>query len=510
MSTAIFESLVDSSQAYEKQVWQERDLNFLTPMPYSANWSEMGCFKTSTGLWLMERKKIKNALIVTSKMGKGAYFSDFYRCLPESWELYNVNLHDVSLKIGDYERKVSMNELLTTIESGMHNHPKVLLCHYDIFSKKSNESTAKKDANGRGIVDKFKMMHWDMIICDEAHKLKNPDTQWTQNLKRLKAKNRHIMTGTGFVNNPAEIWSLIKFLDPTFELIGRPDLKGYWNFRAYFCDEFVDGRGYRYIRGIKKHRVEEFRELRKKLGPRHRMREVHKHIPEPIINSYDVDLNATQRKMYDEIKAVLQTLDQQGQILSSPNVLSQLNRLRQISVATPKVNGSGYNSKQNRMVTDISLVEPSSKLDQVMELIKDMDEQVVIFSNFQDPLDLLEKRLDKAHIPYLYMQQKHSEAKRYHLWKELWPTKQHKVFMCTLALGGESINLASAAHMIFLDRSWSPKDMMQAIGRVHRPGQEGTAQAIYINARNTVDSYVHGRLNLKGRWFDEVFGESKT
>lgn len=504
-----FEALVDSSQSYKIRDWQQRDLNYLAPMPYSANWSEMGCFKTSTGLWLLERKKVRNALIVTSKMGKGAYFSDFYKCLPEQWELYNVNLHKTFLTVGDYQREVSLDELLLKIETGFHNHPMVLLCHYDIFTNKSNESTAKKDKDGIGIVDKFMKINWDMIMPDEAHKLKNADTQWTRNLKRMKAKNKHIMTGTGFVNNPTEIHSLLQFLDRSFEYTGRPDLKGYWNFAAYFCDMFVDARGYRLITGIKPHRVDEFRALRKKLGPRHRMREVHKDIPEPIVNTYTVDLNPTQRRMYDEIKAVLQTLDQSGIPLSTPNVLSQLNRLRQISVATPKVNNAAYDPKQNRLVHDVELVEPSAKLDVAMDIIKDMEDQVVVFSNFKDPLELLERRLDKLHIPYLHMKQSHTEARRYQLWHDEWPKKKHRVFMCTLALGGESINLACASHIIFLDQSWSPKDMLQAVGRVHRPGQEGTAQVIYINARNTVDSYVAGRLDRKGKWFHEIFGESR-
>ena len=54
--------------------------------------------------------------------------------------------------------------------------------------------------------------HWDMVICDEAHRLKNYDAQWTRNIKKIKAAYKHIMTGTGFVNNPAEIWSLLDFL----------------------------------------------------------------------------------------------------------------------------------------------------------------------------------------------------------------------------------------------------------------------------------------------------------
>ena len=49
--------------------------------------------------------------------------------------------------------------------------------------------------------------------------------------------------------------------------------------------------------------------------------------------------------------------------------------------------------------------------------------------------------------------------------------------------------------------------MMQAVGRVYRPGQEGAVEVIHINARNTTDSYVKGKLDIKGKWFDEIFGD---
>jgi SNF2 family DNA or RNA helicase len=99
-----------------------------------------------------------------------------------------------------------------------------------------------------------------------------------------------------------------------------------------------------------------------------------------------------------------------------------------------------------------------------------------------------------------------SESQRYKMWHDTFPKKEHKVFLSTLALGGESINLTPAQYLIFLDRSWSPKDMMQGIGRVYRPGQVAVPEIIYINARKTVDQYVEKKLTKKQGWFNDIFG----
>jgi SNF2 family DNA or RNA helicase len=494
---ALFEPLVLDVQ-YDRTDWQEKDLRFLNPMPYSANWSQMGCFKTSTGLWLLERKKCRNTLLITSKVGKGAYFSDFYRCLPEEWELYNLGIHTCSLRIEDFEKKADLNKLLKTHPK----RPRVFLSHFNVFTNSANDSHAARNG-GMGILDKLKLMKWDMILVDEAHKIKNRDAQWTKNIKKLKASNKHIMTGTGFANNPAEIWSLLNFLD-------RARWGSYWAFRNYFCDQLVTPQGFRIIRGIFPHRVEEFRKLRQSLGPRHTMRTVHKDIKAPIVTTREVDLNVTQRRMYLEIKSTLQTLDQKGEMLQSPNVLSQLNRLRQISVATPNVLQHAFSKKQNRMVYDIQLVEPSSKLDEVMKILEELDEptqKVVIFSAFVDPLLMLERRLDKAGISYIHMQEKHTESKRYHLWHDVFPNTDTKVFMSTLDLGGESITLSCAQYLILLDRSWSFITMEQAVGRVYRPGQKDAVEVIHINARKTTDGYVKKKLDTKQGWFNEIFGD---
>lgn len=490
-------------EEYSKADFQLEDLDRLAEQSASANWSEMGCYKTTSALWLaqirFQQEGIKNPalLIVTSKNGKGTYFDAIPKTLP-GWTFLNIHTQKVTqVELGQFEFDIDGKKFAQLV---LGETPTVVLAHYHCFTNKAQ------------IKDVLYAINWDMIVLDEAHRIKDKDSQWTRNLKQLKTEpehgTRHVMTGTGFVNRPDEIWSLLNFVD-------RTEWSSYWNFRKEYCWEEVDlVTGYTMVKGIKPDKLEDFRNLRKQLGPRRRLSEVRPDILEPIFTSITVELNATQKKMYQEIQDYLYTLDQNGTPIVSPNVLSQLNRLRQISVATPEKIDEWYDEKQERRVQKIRLVEPSSKLDAVMEILDSLEwddedrQQIVVFSCFKDPLDLLEYRLYTRGIPYLHMKAEMNDRDRYKMWHDEFPKKEHRVFLSSLQLGAESINLACAERAVFLDRSWSPKDNMQAVGRIYRPGQTGQAQIININAKATVDARVKHLNDIKGSWFNDIFGES--
>jgi SNF2 family DNA or RNA helicase len=103
-----------------------------------------------------------------------------------------------------------------------------------------------------------------------------------------------------------------------------------------------------------------------------------------------------------------------------------------------------------------------------------------------------------------------NDKARYELWHEEWIKKEHQVFLTTLGVGSESINLSSAHRAIFLDQDWSPAKNAQAIGRVYRPGQVNPVQPIYIRAEGTVDYRVLDRVNEKRGWFQLIFGNETT
>lgn len=505
-----------TSGKFVKHQFQLEDLDYLIQLDASSNWSEMGSLKTSTAEWLMEYKlkHIPNprVLVITNKTGKGTYFESLPEVLP-TWDVFNMTTTKVNPVIGG--KVVPIN---VELPNPLYMRPIVVMAHYHCFTNRACQPRQKMGPGNQPILNPdtqlFEMIvpfctqlltaHWDMVICDEAHRLKNYNAQWTRNIKKLKAEFKHIMTGTGIVNNPAELWSLLHFLYPK-------TYTSHDKFKRTYCD--IDTwSGYQKVVGIKRGKEQELREMIRRVGVRRTMIECFPNISEPIETTIPVDLNPAQQKMYDEIKDTLQTLDAAGTPLHSPNVLSMLNRLRQICVATPEVLEDYYDHKEERRIIKVKLREPSSKLDAVMDIIDGLEwdserqDQVVVFSQFKDPLELLQHRLAKKNIPYLRLLAEMSDEKRYQMWHDIWPAKKHQVFLTTLSLGSESINLTSANRAIFLDQSWSPAQNKQAIGRVYRPGQTGVAQLIYIRAEDTVDYRILTANQEKNGWFQTMFG----
>lgn len=516
---------------YKKVDWQIEDLDKLNKREWSANWSEMGCFKTSTGLWLAAEKvkDIENPsiLIVTSKSGKGT----FYQMIPELEEFKNFEILDVGtqnisiMKSGQWLKLPGLDHLPKAV-----TFPNIVLSHYDVFSRcnkhvfEVDELTKEVIKNEDGTI-KFKEWtqadwllerKWDFVWVDEFHRMKNKDAKWTVNLKKARSELKHGSTGTGFINRPDEIWSLLNWLH-------RRSFNSYTKFREVFCQE-EDFNGYTVVTGVKPEMRDEFRKLVRTVGVRRTLTEVMPHIKEPIFMRREVELSPTQRKMYNELRTELYTLDQKGVPFMTPNVLALLSRLRQVCVATPEIISDEYDARADRRIVRIKLVEPSSKLDTLMELLDDLEwdddakQPVVVFSNFRDPLELLKARFDKANAkakemglpepyPYLHMRQEDNDQTRYEKWAIQFPQLKHRIFMATLQLGSESINLTPAHHVVFLDRSWSPKDNSQGIGRIRRPGQEGQPVVINIEALKTTDQRIEDVNELKQGWFRQIFGD---
>ena len=517
--------------------WQREDIekmyNRAVEEGGAFNWSEMGGKKTSTGLWLIQRLAKEghlgehpNVLAISTRTGKGTFFKLAPHIL-QNWMIFDVTTRGISV--------LQNNKLIKIPESKMKfipelfTFPCLVVGHYNIFSKANkglpliDKETGDFVLNEDGLPtmapflqsDHIANRKWSAIWIDEIHRIKDKDAKWTVHINRVKGDIKTGSTGTGFINRPHEIWSPINWLH-------RGLIGGFNDFKKEFC-EMTDQEGINRIVGIREDKKDEFRKIVRDLGPRRTLDEVMPHLKQPIFVEREVELNPKQRKMYDEIIMELQTLDERGTPLLAQNVLVLFMRLRAIATATPRVISDYYDPTLGRRVQKIELIEPSSKLDAVMDILDELEwdeerkDQVVIFSNFVGPLKLLEARLNKANrnahemgfdpeYPYLWMKTEDSDEKRYRMWNELFPSKQYRIFMSSIQLGSESISLTSARHVIFLDRSWSPKDNKQAIGRIRRPGQEGQPIVININAIDTIDKYVKDINDIKDGWFKQIFG----
>lgn len=502
--------------------WQQYDVTRLLSQEgddayCQGNWSEMGCFKTSTGLRIvsdtLKNDRNPQVLIVTTRSGKGAFIELIPLLCPE-YDIYVVEAQRVLQIVDGLAVPAGRRVSSTTAKRSAARRPAIYLAHYHLFSRppKGNQHEAILDH------------HWDYVWLDEAHRIKDRNTVWTKRIKKvalpLPMERRHISTGTGFVNRPDEIWSLLNFLD-------RKTFSSWYGFRDRYC-LIDDWNGWEVVVGVKPEMLDEFRALVRKYGVRRTLDEVMPTIKQAIHVEHTVDLSPIQRRMYDTIKAELRVLDCNGAEFHSPNVLTLLSRLRQISVATPEVVSDEYDPKRDRRIQEIRLTEPSAKLDTLFEIIDGLpwksngdSQPVVIFSNFVGTLELLAERIRIANAhaeakglerpyPTIWMKASHDDTTRHHLWGTLFPTGDYRIFMSTLQLGSESINLTPARYCIFIDRSFSPIHNMQGVGRVRRPGQTGEPVIININSRKTVDQYIETKLIKKQGWFDSVFGEGEN
>ena len=133
------------------------DLAYLATLGNSANWSDMGCFKTTTGLWWVDENVAGKVLIVTTRTGKTTYFETVPYVLPD-YELFNVTATDAP----------NFDSLPDKC---------IVLAHYHCFQNRAR------------FKDQLLRVPWDGVILDEAHRIKNRKGQWTKNIKKLRLGN---------------------------------------------------------------------------------------------------------------------------------------------------------------------------------------------------------------------------------------------------------------------------------------------------------------------------------
>jgi SWI/SNF-related matrix-associated actin-dependent regulator of chromatin subfamily A member 5 len=75
-------------------------------------------------------------------------------------------------------------------------------------------------------LNSLKKIKWHYIVIDEAHKIKNEDSQLSQVVRKLNTECKLLLTGTPLQNNLHELWSLLNFLLP--EIFSNSELFDNW------------------------------------------------------------------------------------------------------------------------------------------------------------------------------------------------------------------------------------------------------------------------------------------
>lgn len=386
---------------------------------------------------------------------------------------------------------------------------------------------------GLRLMPELRKVHWFHIIADEVHRAKNRDAQQTLALKKLSAEHKLGLSGTAADNSPVDFWSVANWLWPkTFSsfwhynnkyIIYKHHNAGYCTAKGCEEEEKYHQRPYKEIVG-----VENLEELHAKFTPfyiRRTKEEVLKDLPEKYYTDIQVDLHPQQRKAYIQMRDRMLAWigEREDQPFAAPIVIAQLIRLQQFACAYGETevvikrrrdwtlceDEACFKAQkcQGHPVTKLKLIEPSSKLDRIMEIIEDNPgKQLGVFGQSRQVIDMLAARLEKAKIPVAVLTGTTSDRDRPKIIKEF-QSGERRIFAGTIKAGGESITLTAASTCIFIDWAWSPSKNRQAEDRFHRIGQKNAVQIIRLIAEDTIDAARMEQIELKWSWLRKLLGD---
>ena len=303
---------------------------------------------------------------------------------------------------------------------------------------------------------------WITVVLDEAHTIKNRDTQTSKAAMKLKAGFRLMLTGTPLQNHLNEIWNLFQFANPG--LLGS-------------YQQFTE----RFILPIERdHDQERQRLLRRMLSPfllRRTKDDVLNELPEKTEITVRVDLSPDEQALYDNLRRqAIANLEESPQSIF--HALAEITRLRQ-AACHPRLINPKLPIKSSKTQAFLNLVDE----------LRQGGHRALVFSQFTSHLALVREELDRLGIEYLYLDGSTSPNERSRLVRQF-QTGSQPLFLISLKAGGLGLNLTAADYVIHLDPWWNPAIEDQASDRAHRIGQDRPVTVYRLIASGTIEEKI--------------------
>ncbi len=327
---------------------------------------------------------------------------------------------------------------------------------------------------------------FDLIIFDECHKIKNRKAKQTQGAFLTasdQSKRVILMSGTPILNNPQDLYPLLKIVDPRL-------YPSYWKFVKEFC--YVEQLPIPPFPRVIQPGVKNKEKLTNILAKHMLRREKDViNLPPKTYRTIPVEMDDEQLYKYMQMEEELFTILDSGEKITAPAAIAQLIRLRQICL------------EPNLLSDEHKVSTPSAKTLLIKELIDDSDSPIIVFTYFEKYARILSSELTKAKIAHCTYTGKDKTSTRAQIVRDF-QAGTYKALIGTITSMGLGLTLTASHNIIFSDLFWTPAINEQAEDRTHRIGQKHPVTVIDIWAKGTVEDHLHRVLQRKRLVFDEV------
>ncbi|GIQ71309.1 ATP-dependent helicase [Xylanibacillus composti] len=353
--------------------------------------------------------------------------------------------------------------------------------------------TAKRDPHREIVLQQ----EYDMLIIDEAHKLKNKKTTNYQFVSDLRKKYCLLLTATPVQNDLKELFNLISLLKP-----------GQLGGQSHFQSEFVMAKR------MPKNK-EKLQEELSKVMIRNRRGDADVNFTKRHVKNVLLDLSKEEYELYQgvtefvkgryreaggDLSSVLSLVTLQREVCSSRDAV--FITLVNLFKKTPE--DSPLRAKIWELVDKIKQIQANTKAEKAMEIIRESDEKVIVFTEYRATQEYLLQYLKKENmiaVPYRGGMNRGKKDWMMDLFRG-----RAQVMVATEA-GGEGINLQFCRRIINFDLPWNPMRVEQRIGRIHRLGQKDDVQIYNLSTRGTIEEHILNLLHEKINMFELVIGQ---
>src|ERR1700733_5126775 len=318
----------------------------------------------------------------------------------------------------------------------------------------------------------------ELVIVDEAQRVKNWNTIAARALKRIDSSFAIVLTGTPLENKLEELISIVQFVDqhrlgPTWKLLNEHQVK----------DEAGRVTGYT---GLEK--------IGQTLAPvmiRRRKSEVLRQLPSRTDQNLLVPMTEMQMVYHQENADMVAKIVQRWR---KTRFLSDRDQ-RRLTCALQNMRMSCNSTYLLDQETDHGI-----KADELAALFEDLfpdpDAKAVVFSQWTRTHDIVIRRLDARDLGYVSFHGGVPSEKRSALIERFRDDPSCRVFLSTDA-GSTGLNLQHASTLVNMDLPWNPAILEQRIARIHRMGQRKPVQIVNYVSKGTIEEGMLSVLSFK-------------
>ncbi|XP_050212084.1 protein CHROMATIN REMODELING 25 [Mercurialis annua] len=360
----------------------------------------------------------------------------------------------------------------------------------------------------------------DLLICDEAHRLKNDQTITNRALAALSCKRRILLSGTPMQNDLEEFFAMVNFTNP--RILGDAAY-----FRRYYESPIICGREPTSTEEEKKLGAERSGELSAKVNQfilRRTNALLSNHLPPKIVEVVCCKLTPLQTELYNHflnsknVKRAITEETKQSKILAYITALKKLCNHPKLIYDTMKSGSPGTSGFEECMRFfppgmfsgrsgawtggDGAWVELSGKMHVLARLLAHLrqrtDDRIVLVSNYTQTLDLFAQLCRERRYPHLRLDGATSIGKRQKLVNCFNDQSRDEfVFLLSSKAGGCGLNLIGGNRLILFDPDWNPANDKQAAARVWRDGQKKRVYIYRFLSTGTIEEKVYQRQMSK-------------